>query len=93
MDASLQSRAQQLANEFAGQATTVEELNELIRLMMKSGLERMPNKTRPQSRVTFAASATSGDSHLAPRKRNIVQYAGLELQVLQPRLYDIADAD
>jgi transposase-like protein len=43
MDASFQSRAEQLANEFAGQVTTVEELNGLIRLMMKSGLERMLN--------------------------------------------------
>lgn len=41
MDTLLQSRAQQLATEFASQATTVEELNELMRLMMKSGLERM----------------------------------------------------
>lgn len=41
MDALLQSRAQQLATEFASQATTVEELNELMRVMMKSGLERM----------------------------------------------------
>jgi len=43
MDASFESRAEQLANEFAGQATTVEELNGLMRLMMKSGLERMLN--------------------------------------------------
>jgi putative transposase len=41
MDALLQSRAEELAKEFAGQATTVEELNELMRLMMKRGLERM----------------------------------------------------
>ena len=41
MNALLQSRAQELATEFASQATTVEELNELMRLMMKSGLERM----------------------------------------------------
>jgi hypothetical protein len=41
MDVSLQSRAEQLANEFASQATTIEELDELMRLMMKSGLERM----------------------------------------------------
>ena len=41
MDALLQSRAQQLATEFASQATSIEELNELMRLMMKSGLERM----------------------------------------------------
>lgn len=41
MDASLQSRVEQLATEFANEATTVEELNGLMRLMMKSGLERM----------------------------------------------------
>jgi transposase-like protein len=41
MDAVLQSRVEELAKEFASQATTVEELNELMRLMMKRGLERM----------------------------------------------------
>ena len=43
MDASLQSRAEQLATEFASQASTAEELNGLMRLMMKSALERMLN--------------------------------------------------
>jgi transposase-like protein len=43
MEDSLQSRAEQLAEEFAGSATTIEELNGLMRLMMKSGLERMLN--------------------------------------------------
>jgi putative transposase len=43
MDASLRSRAEQLASEMAGQATTVEDLNGLMRLMMKSALERMLN--------------------------------------------------
>ncbi len=43
MDASLQSRAEQLASEMAGQATTIEDLNGLMRLMMKSALERMLN--------------------------------------------------
>jgi transposase-like protein len=43
MDASFQERAEQLANEFASQATTIEELNDLTRLMVKSGLERMLN--------------------------------------------------
>ena len=41
MDASFQSRVEQLAAEFASEATTVEDLNGLIRRMMKSGLERM----------------------------------------------------
>jgi len=43
MDASLQSQAEVLATEFANQATTAEELNGLMRLMMQSGLERMLN--------------------------------------------------
>lgn len=43
MDASLRSRAEQLATEFAGQAQTAEDLNGFMRLMMKSVLERMLN--------------------------------------------------
>ncbi|MFQ5464276.1 MAG: IS256 family transposase [Phycisphaerae bacterium] len=43
MDASLQSRAEQLALDLASQATTVDDLNEVLRVMMKSGLERMLN--------------------------------------------------
>jgi putative transposase len=43
MDASLRSRAEQLATEFAGQAQTAEDLNGFMRLMMKSALERMLN--------------------------------------------------
>jgi len=41
MDASLQSRVAVLAREIAGQARTVEDVNGLMRLMMKSALERM----------------------------------------------------
>jgi putative transposase len=43
MDASLRSRAEQLANEMASQARTAEDLNGLMRLMLKSALERMLN--------------------------------------------------
>jgi putative transposase len=43
MDASLRSKAEQLAGEIAGQARTAEDLNGLMRLMMKSALERMLN--------------------------------------------------
>src|SRR5438034_10765764 len=43
MDASLRSRAEQLASEFSSQATTAEDLNGLMRLMLKSALERMLN--------------------------------------------------
>jgi hypothetical protein len=43
MDASLRPRAEQLAGEIASQARTAEDLNGLMRLMMKSALERMLN--------------------------------------------------
>ena len=61
MDASLQTRAEQLAGEMASQARTAEDLNGLMRLMMKSALERMLNtemdvhlgrKTRPRRTAT-----------------------------------------
>jgi transposase-like protein len=41
MDDGFQSRVEVLAREFAGQAKTIEDVNELMRLMMKSALERM----------------------------------------------------
>ena len=41
MDASLRTRAEQLAHEIASQATTAEDLNGLLRQMMKSAMERM----------------------------------------------------
>lgn len=43
MDAILQARAEQLAMEFANQHHTAEDLNGLVRLMMKTALERMLN--------------------------------------------------
>ena len=43
MDVTLQSRTEQLANEMADQARTIEDLNKLMRGMMKSALERMLN--------------------------------------------------
>jgi putative transposase len=43
MDASLRSRAEQFAGEIASQARTAEDLNGVMRLMMKSVLERMLN--------------------------------------------------
>jgi putative transposase len=41
MDAILTAKAEQLASEIATQAKTLEDLNGLIKLMMKSALERM----------------------------------------------------
>jgi len=43
MDVALQARAEQLAEEFADQASTAADINGLMRLMMKSALERMLN--------------------------------------------------
>ena len=43
MDASLRSQAELLAGQIASQANTAEDLNDLLRLMMKSALERMLN--------------------------------------------------
>jgi transposase-like protein len=41
MDAILKDRAEQLAQEIAGRATTLEDLNGFMRSMMKAALERM----------------------------------------------------
>ena len=41
MDANLQLKAEQLASEIATQATTLDDLNGLLRTLMKSALERM----------------------------------------------------
>ena len=43
MDAILTAKAEQLAGEVAGQARTLEDLNGLMRSMMKTALERMLN--------------------------------------------------
>jgi transposase-like protein len=43
MDVALRSKAEQLASEMASQVKTAEDLNGLMRLMMKSALERMLN--------------------------------------------------
>ena len=84
MDASLQSRAEQLASEFAGQARTVEDLNGLMRLMMKSALERMLNTEMDVhlGRRTCAADAerAAAASTRAERRRR----AGRDAALAQP---------
>lgn len=77
MDALLQSRAQELATEFASQATTVEELNDLMRLMMKSGLERMLDTEmdvhlgrRPAALLEKADPLPAGEGKRSPNRRN-----------------------
>jgi transposase-like protein len=77
MDALLQSRAQELATEFASQASTVEELNDLMRLMMKSGLERMLDTEmdvhlgrRPTALLEKANPPAAGEKPRSPNRRN-----------------------
>jgi putative transposase len=60
----MQSRAEELAAKFAGSATTIEELNQLMRLMMKSGLERMLD-TKMDVHLGRSPWA-SGDTELPP---------------------------
>jgi len=43
MDAGFQKRVEELAKEFAGQASTADELNGFLRTIVKSALERMLN--------------------------------------------------
>ena len=63
MDVALQSRAEQLASEMASQARTVEDLNELMRRMMKTALERMLN--------------TEMDVHLGPVRIFVSEAKGM----------------
>jgi len=80
MDAVQQSRAEESVQEFANQATTVEELHELMRLMMKCGLERMLDTEMDVhvGRRPMADSATSGlspslaasEKRRSPNRRN-----------------------
>ena len=46
MDATLMKQAEDLAKAVAGEATTIEELNGVMRALMKSALERMLNTER-----------------------------------------------
>jgi hypothetical protein len=73
MDATLRSRAEQLAQDIATQATTVDDLNGLLRQVMKSALKRMLHseldhhlKTPP----TPPAEAGQGTTLPMPNRRN-----------------------
>jgi putative transposase len=79
MDASLHKRAEQLATEFASQARTAEDLNGLMRLMMKSALERMLNteldvhlgrRSLPLDTVADAEEASPAPAASTPRAKH-----------------------
>ena len=65
MDASLRSRAEQLASEIASQARTAEDLNGLMRLMMKSALERMLNTEMDVHLGRKSLSTIDGEQRLS----------------------------
>jgi putative transposase len=62
MDVALQTRAEEFANEMAGQARTIEDLNELMRRMMKSALERMLNTEMDVHLGRKALASPDGDA-------------------------------
>jgi putative transposase len=75
MDDKFQARAEQLAEEFASSATTIGELNQLMRLMMKSGLERMLDSEMEvhlgrRGSPTADASAVAAVNQGPPNRRN-----------------------
>jgi putative transposase len=80
MDAILKTQAEQLARDMASQATTLDDLNGLMRSIMKSALERMLNTEMEvhlgrrgqldaaESVVPVADATTTGDPAPAVRK-------------------------
>ena len=69
MDATLQLKAEQLAGEIATQAKTLDDVNGLIRTLMKSALERMLD--------------TEMDVHLG--RKNIAALASDQAMSLDPK--------
>src|SRR3954469_20261145 len=62
MDALLKSQADQLAREMATQVTTLDDLNGLMRTMMKTALERMLNTEMDVHLGRRAESAVATDN-------------------------------
>jgi len=86
MDETLQSRAEQLAEEFAGSATTIEELNGLMRLMMKSGLERMLNT---EMDVHLGRQGGAGSAAIEQAKRSGNRRNGRSKKTVQGELGEV----
>jgi putative transposase len=76
MDATLKLKAEQLAGDIAAQAQTLEDLNGLLRTLMKSALERMLDTEMDVhlGRKTIAAlpavDVERGDQAAAANRRN-----------------------
>lgn len=67
MDGVLTKKADELAKEFAGQATTLEELNNAMRALMKTALESMLNTELDVhlGRASLAGQASLAENTLA----------------------------
>jgi transposase-like protein len=78
MDAALKIQAEKLAREMATQATTVDDLNGLLRTMMKSALERMLN--------------TEMDVHLGRRTQPVTTDTGVSRADNAPSVDDVPPA-
>ena len=76
MDASLQQRAEELASEIASNAQTAEDLNGLMRLMMKSAIQRMLDTEmdvhlgRKESATSEQLPAVKSDEKRPSNRRN-----------------------
>jgi putative transposase len=68
MDASLRTQAEQLARNIAGQAKTVEDLNNLMRTMMKSAMEQMLDTEMDAHLGRIPLSPSDDDPALAEKK-------------------------
>jgi putative transposase len=99
MDAILTEKAQRLANEIATRAETLDDLNGLIKLMMKSALERMLDtemdvhlgrKTLPGSTAdSQAPAAASSTAEAATSKRGKNRRNGHSRKTVQGDLGEI----
>ena len=102
MDASLRNRAEELASEIAGQAETAEDLNNLLRVMMKSAMERMLNtemdvhlgRTSLETKVAQREIAPSAPSRPldSPTKRTPNRRNGRSRKTVQGELGEVAIA-
>jgi transposase-like protein len=70
MDATLQLQAEQLASDLASQAKTVEDVNGLLRLLMKSALERMLHSEMDAHLGRTPPAAPAGEATAPANRRN-----------------------
>jgi putative transposase len=101
MDVALQARAEQLAEEFASKASTMEDLNGLMRLMMKSAMERMlntemdvhlgrrPLAASPVAEAPFSEPPTSDESSPSSAKRSPNRRNGRSRKTVQGDLGEL----